>query len=99
MWVSQTGTAEGFANQMMREARQRGFEATSLDIDNCFAPVRFAQTVHDARSLFKGPERLVSEREADEMMRAFGLSDACPSYRSGFNIACTDGSSDACTDK
>ena len=66
---------------------------TSLDVDNCFAPVRLTQTVRDARSLFAGPERLVSERDGDEMLRAFGLSNTCPNYRSGFNIACTDGSS------
>ena len=29
MWGSQTGTAEGFGNTLMREARQRGYDAKS----------------------------------------------------------------------
>lgn len=33
LWGSQTGTAEGFAGELMRDARRRGFNAMSLDIE------------------------------------------------------------------
>jgi NADPH-ferrihemoprotein reductase len=33
VWGSQTGTAEGFAGELMRDARRRGFNARSIDIE------------------------------------------------------------------
>ena len=33
LWGSQTGTAEGFGNELMREARQRGWNAKSVDLE------------------------------------------------------------------
>ena len=34
LWGSQTGTAEGFGQTLMREARQRGYNARSLDLED-----------------------------------------------------------------
>ena len=66
---SQTGTAEGFGNDLMREARQRGFNAKSLDLEEYDhtklseedeAPVIFLMATHgegeptdNAMGLFK----------------------------------------------
>ena len=33
LYGSQTGTAESFGNLLMREAKQRGFKARSLDLE------------------------------------------------------------------
>ena len=33
LWGSQTGTAEGFGNELMREARRRGYNAKSVDLE------------------------------------------------------------------
>ena len=41
LWGSQTGTAEGFGNQLMREARMRGFDARSVDLEE-YAPEKLA---------------------------------------------------------
>ena len=69
LWGSQTGTAEGFGNDLMREARQRGFNAKSLDLEEYDhtklseedeAPVIFLMATHgegeptdNAMGLFK----------------------------------------------
>ena len=42
LWGSQTGTAEGFGNQLMREARQRGYDARSVDLED-YAPEKLAE--------------------------------------------------------
>eukprot|EP00965_Chrysotila_dentata_P209446 6185301-Pleurochrysis_carterae.AAC.3 len=34
LWGSQTGTAEGFASVLSREARQRGFAPRSIDLED-----------------------------------------------------------------
>ena len=34
LWGSQTGTAEGFGETLAREARQRGFKARSIDLED-----------------------------------------------------------------
>ena len=34
LWGSQTGTAEEFGSVLMREAKQRGFKARSLDLED-----------------------------------------------------------------
>ena len=34
LWGSQTGTAEGFAGELMREARRKGFRARSVDLED-----------------------------------------------------------------
>ena len=41
LWGSQTGTAEGFGNMLAREARQRGFDARSVDLE-AYAPEKLA---------------------------------------------------------
>jgi len=42
LWASQTGTAEGFGNLLMREARQRGYDARSLDMEG-YAPEKLQE--------------------------------------------------------
>ena len=54
LWGSQTGTAETFGNTLMREAKQRGFKARSLDLEDYeaeelkeeTAPVIFLMATH-----------------------------------------------------
>ena len=54
LWGSQTGTAEGFGNELMREARRRGFNAKSVDLEEYTgedlgaekAPVIFLMATH-----------------------------------------------------
>merc|ERR1719191_4745 len=42
LWGSQTGTAESFGKVLAEEARQRGFDARSLDLEE-YAPERLAE--------------------------------------------------------
>ena len=54
LWGSQTGTAEGFGNELMREARAKGFNAKSVDLEEYTgedlakegAPVVFLMSTH-----------------------------------------------------
>ena len=54
LWGSQTGTAEGFGETLAREARQRGFKARSIDLEDYEpdelaeeeAPVVFLMATH-----------------------------------------------------
>jgi len=54
LWGSQTGTAEGFGKTLAREARQRGFKARSIDLEDYEpdelaeeeAPVVFLMATH-----------------------------------------------------
>mmetsp|Transcript_69719 Transcript_69719/g.138225 ORF Transcript_69719/g.138225 Transcript_69719/m.138225 type:complete len:652 (-) Transcript_69719:421-2376(-) len=54
VWGSQTGTAEGFGNELARKARQRGFNAKSVDLEEYEpetlgdeeAPVIFLMATH-----------------------------------------------------
>eukprot|EP00964_Phaeocystis_antarctica_P005606 scaffold3058_cov65-Phaeocystis_antarctica.AAC.9 len=57
LWGSQTGTAEGFGKTLAREARQRGFKARSIDLEDYEpdelaeeeAPVVFLMATHGER--------------------------------------------------
>ena len=57
LWGSQTGTAEGFGETLAREARQRGFKARSIDLEDYEpdelaeeeAPVVFLMATHGER--------------------------------------------------
>ena len=57
LWGSQTGTAEGFGETLAREARQRGFKARSIDLEDYEpdelaeeeAPVVFLMATHGDR--------------------------------------------------
>ena len=42
LWGSQTGTAERFGDMLMREARQRGYDAKSVDLEE-FDTARLAE--------------------------------------------------------
>ena len=54
LWGSQTGTAEQFGNDLAREARQRGYDARSIDLEELvpeelasqIAPVVFLMSTH-----------------------------------------------------
>jgi len=54
LWGSQTGTAEQFGNDLAREARQRGYDARSVDLEELvpeelasqIAPVVFLMSTH-----------------------------------------------------
>ena len=58
LWGSQTGTAEGFGATLAREARQRGFKASSVDLEDYKpdelaeeeAPVVFLMATHGERT-------------------------------------------------
>ena len=81
VWGSQTGTAESFGNILAREARQRGFKATSVDMEDFEpdelreedkAPVVFLMATHgegeppdNALAFFKYFNE--PDREADEL--------------------------------
>lgn len=57
LWGSQTGTAEGFGKTLAREARQHGFKARSIDLEDYEpdelaeeeAPVVFLMATHGER--------------------------------------------------
>ena len=80
VWGSQTGTAEAFGNMLAREARQRGFKAKSVDMEDYEpdelreedAPVVFLMATHgegeptdNALAFYKYLNE--PEREADEL--------------------------------
>ena len=57
LWGSQTGTAEAYGATLAREARQRGFKARSVDLEDYepdelaeeIAPVVFLMSTHGER--------------------------------------------------
>lgn len=74
LWGSQTGTAEGFATTLEREACERGFAAQAMDLEVCepFRRVsrRATSSKHAGRVLAAARARAHSPRDARDARHA-----------------------------